>query len=220
MGLKDIKKDIIIGAALELFLKGDINSVTIKQISDYIEVGEATMYRYFANKQNIINLCAQKLGKNVFKDYFNLDEFRTGFNKMEEFYNNFLYVFKEHPEYYRFINDFDIYMFGETTYNLTPYEDFIDKFKDLYMAIYKEGVADGTINKVNEIEVYYYEVYTEETPIIKNTSYTSNEKEGNFELRYIPLKLLKEEIEKNAKTYGDKHGIAKEMIDLLNIYMR
>ena len=156
MGLKDIKKDIIIGAALELFLKGDINSVTIKQISDYIEVGEATMYRYFANKQNIINLCAQKLGKNVFKDYFNLDEFRTGFNKMEEFYNNFLYVFKEHPEYYRFINDFDIYMFGETTYNLTPYEDFIDKFKDLYMAIYKEGVADGTINKVNEIEVYYY----------------------------------------------------------------
>jgi len=156
MGLKDIKKDIIIGAALELFLKGDINSVTIKQIADYIEVGEATMYRYFVNKQNIINLCAQKLGKNVFKDYFNLDEFRTGFNKMEEFYNNFLYVFKEHPEYYRFINDFDIYMFGETTYNLTPYEDFIDKFKDLYMAIYKEGVADGTINKVNEIEVYYY----------------------------------------------------------------
>ena len=87
MGLKDIKKDIIIGAALELFLQRDINSVTIKQIAEHIEVGEATMYRYFANKENIITLCAQKLEKNVFKEYFNLDEFRTGYSKMEEFYN-------------------------------------------------------------------------------------------------------------------------------------
>lgn len=156
MGLKDIKKDIIIGAVLELFLQRDINSVTIKQIAEHIEVGEATMYRYFANKENIITLCAQKLEKNVFKEYFNLDEFRTGYSKMEEFYNNFLYAFKEHPEFYRFINDFDNYMFDRPECNIVNYENFIDQFKDLYMSIYKEGLADGTIKEVPEIEVYYY----------------------------------------------------------------
>lgn len=42
-------------------------------------------------------------------------------------------------------------------------------------------------------------------------SYTDNEKDGNFELRYIPLENVENELRKNADEYGDKRGIAREM---------
>ena len=66
--------------------------------------------------------------------------------------------------------------------------------------------------------IYYYEIKTEEKPNLENTEYTENEKDGNFELRYIPLTSVEEELSKNAKEYGDKKGIAREMIELFDIY--
>lgn len=73
-------------------------------------------------------------------------------------------------------------------------------------------------NKNRKIEIYYYEIATDEKPNLNNTSYTENEKEGNFELRYIHLDKVEEELEKNIEEYQDKKGIGKEMLDLLNIY--
>ena len=49
---------------------------------------------------------------------------------------------------------------------------------------YKDWPAEG---KNRKIEIYYYEVKTDEKPNLENTEYTENEKNGNFELRYIPL---------------------------------
>ena len=78
---------------------------------------------------------------------------------------------------------------------------------------YKDWPAEG---KNRKIEIYYYEVKTDEKPNLENTDYTENEKDGNFELRYIPL--LNVENVWNAEEYGDKKGIAREMIDLFGVY--
>ena len=80
---------------------------------------------------------------------------------------------------------------------------------------YKDWPAKG---KNRKIEIYYYEIKTDEKPNLENTAYTENEKDGNFELRYIPLDNVIEELKNNAKEYGDKRGIAREMIELFNIY--
>lgn len=80
---------------------------------------------------------------------------------------------------------------------------------------YKDWPNEGENRK---IEIYYYEIKTEEKPNLENTEYTENEKDGNFELRYIPLTSVEEELSKNAKEYGDKKGIAREMIELFDIY--
>ena len=66
---------------------------------------------------------------------------------------------------------------------------------------YKDWPNEGENRK---IEIYYYEIKTEEKPNLENTEYTENEKDGNFELRYIPLTSVEEELSKNAKEYGDK----------------
>lgn len=80
---------------------------------------------------------------------------------------------------------------------------------------YKDWPAEG---KNRKIEIYYYEIKTDEKPNLENTEYTENEKDGNFELRYIPLTNIEEELRKNAEEYGDKKGIAREMIELFGVY--
>ena len=80
---------------------------------------------------------------------------------------------------------------------------------------YKDWPQEGK-NRKNEI--YYYEIKTEEKPNLNNTSYTKDEKEGNFELRYIPLENVEEVLKENAKEYGDSKGIAKEMLKVFSVY--
>lgn len=75
-----------------------------------------------------------------------------------------------------------------------------------------------SVGRNKKIEIYYYEIKTDEKPNLDNTNYTNNEKEGNFELRYINLDNVENEITDNANKYGDPHGIAKEMLNLFNIY--
>ncbi len=74
------------------------------------------------------------------------------------------------------------------------------------------------VGKNRKIEIYYYEVVTDEKINLDNTNYTDSEKEGDFELRYIPLAKVEEELENNASLYGDKKEIAKEMLSLFKIY--
>lgn len=80
---------------------------------------------------------------------------------------------------------------------------------------YKDWPAEG---KNRKIEIYYYEVKTDEKPNLENTEYTENEKNGNFELRYIPLSDVENVLKTNAEEYGDENGIAREMIDLFGVY--
>ena len=74
------------------------------------------------------------------------------------------------------------------------------------------------VGKNRKIEIYYYEVKTDEKINLDNTNYTDSEKAGNFELKYLPLNKVEEELENNALLYGDKKGIAKEMLNLFKIY--
>ena len=80
---------------------------------------------------------------------------------------------------------------------------------------YKDWPSEG---KNRKIEIYYYEIKTDEKPNLENTQYTENEKDGNFELRYIPLSDVEDVLIKNAAEYGDKRGIIREMIKLFDVY--
>jgi len=69
-----------------------------------------------------------------------------------------------------------------------------------------------------KIEIYYYEIKTDEKPNMSMTKLTEKEKSGNFELRYIELDRVEYELIDNSKKYGDPHGITKEMLELFKIY--
>ena len=73
------------------------------------------------------------------------------------------------------------------------------------------------VGKNRKIEIYYYEIKTDEKPNLENTNYTESEQEGNFELRYIPLDNVENELVSNANKYSDEHGITKEMLKNIKI---
>lgn len=85
----------------------------------------------------------------------------------------------------------------------------------VYYGYYKDWPS---VNKNRKIEIYYYEIRTDEVPNLANTNYTENEKKGNFELRYINLDDVEFVLKENSKIYGDKSGIEKEMLELFKIY--
>lgn len=80
---------------------------------------------------------------------------------------------------------------------------------------YKNWPSEG---KNRKIEIYYYEIKTDEKPNIENTNYTANELKGGFLLKYIPLDNVEEELKRNTSEFGDKKGIAREMLELFEIY--
>lgn len=92
MGFKDLKTKYLVDVATKLFLKRGINDVTIKDIASEAEIGEATIYRHFAKKQNIVLASALTLKEKVFKGYFDLSKGKTGFEKVEIFYSSYLSI--------------------------------------------------------------------------------------------------------------------------------
>ncbi|MBQ7136894.1 MAG: NUDIX hydrolase [Bacilli bacterium] len=74
------------------------------------------------------------------------------------------------------------------------------------------------LGKNRKVEIYYYEIKTNEHPNLQNTEYTESEKEGHFELRYIPLDEVENELIENANKYDDDKGIVQEMLELFKIY--
>lgn len=74
------------------------------------------------------------------------------------------------------------------------------------------------VGKNRKIEIYYYEIKCDEKPNLDDTEYTESEKSGNFELRYVPLDEVEDVFIDNANKYGDKHGIAKEMLKVFKVY--
>ena len=156
MGLKDVKTNFIVDIATDLFICRSIQDVTIKDIAISAQVGEATIYRYFGKKQDLVVQSAMKLQQAVNADYFKLEKGKTGLEKIQIFYQSYLDIFNAHPELYKFINEFDAFMAGEDSSVINPYESVIGQYEKEYMAAYNEGLKDGSIKKQKDVRVFYF----------------------------------------------------------------
>ena len=121
MGMKDFKLDFILKTATELFVSSGIADVTIKDIADKAEIGEATVYRYFGTKTNIVIACAMDLGKKTYEEFFDLSKGKTGYEKIEIFYSSYFNLFKKSPSHFYFIKEFDAYMRAHGEESLSEY---------------------------------------------------------------------------------------------------
>lgn len=74
------------------------------------------------------------------------------------------------------------------------------------------------VGKNRKTEVYYYEIFSDIKPNLNNVSYTDHEKDGKFRLEHVPLDKIEIVLDDNIKKYEDKHGIAREMKELLKYY--
>ena len=156
MTMKDAKKNYVIDGACELFLKRSIPAVTIKDIATHTGVGEATVYRYFSGRSELIVACAIKLQEQVEAEFSGAVFAKNGYGKLRKFYGVYLYLFKKDPALYRFLNEFDAFCINEGTLNLEQYADNLDRFKVLFLSAYKEGLKDGSVRRKKDINLFYY----------------------------------------------------------------
>ena len=156
MSLKDAKVNFLVDMATDLFMSRSIQEVTIRDIAVSAQVGEATIYRYFGKKQELVVQAAMKLQGIVSKDYFKLDEKANGYQKLEAFYLSYLKIFDQHRDFYKFLSEFDSYMSVENKDVLNPYENAIDQYKSAFMKAYQQGLNDGSLREQENIDLFYF----------------------------------------------------------------
>ena len=156
MSLKDAKVNFLVDMATDLFMSRSIQEVTIRDIAVSAQVGEATIYRYFGKKQELVVQAAMKLQGIVSSSYFKLDDKSNGYQKLEAFYLSYLNIFDNHRDFYKFLSEFDAYMSTENKDVLNPYENAIDQYKSAFMKAYEQGLKDGSVRKQDNIDLFYF----------------------------------------------------------------
>ena len=156
MSLKDAKVNFLVDMATDLFMSRSIQEVTIRDIAISAQVGEATIYRYFGKKQELVVQAAMKLQSIVSSGYFQLDSKMNGYQKLEAFYLSYLDIFNHHRDFYKFLSEFDSYMSVENKDVLNPYEDAIDQYKSAFMKAYEQGLKDGSVKEQANIDLFYF----------------------------------------------------------------
>ena len=156
MTIADAKRNFIVDEALTLFLERSVSEVTVHDIAMRASVGEATIYRYFSTKYNLVCAAATKLEKRIFETYFDFSSAADGFEKLALFYRTYLKIFSSHREFFKFINEFDAFMLSEGKTESNEYASGLDLFKTLCSEAYAQGVSDGSIMPVEDFEIFYY----------------------------------------------------------------
>ena len=156
MAMRDAKRNYIIDNATALFLEKSMSDVTIRDIAKASGVGEATIYRLFSSRRELVISCALKLQEIIGEKFLHSDKFSIGYTRLCLFYNAYLDVFENSPELYCFLSEFDAYCINENVTGLEEYSDNMDKFKNTFFEAYKDGIRDGSVRSVEHPELFYY----------------------------------------------------------------
>lgn len=155
MTMQDVKRAFVTDAATELFLQNSISSVTIRDVAGASGVGEATVYRYFQNRSNLIVACALKLQAEVGALFMDFPEISSAYEKLERFYCAYMKIFQTHPNLYRFLSEFDAYCIASGETELEEYQDNFDRFRTTVLEIYRQGVACGEVKELKDPDFFY-----------------------------------------------------------------
>ena len=155
MSFKDLKRDYIIDSAKKLFLASSISEITIKDISTVSGIGEATIYRYFKNKENLVIAVSLSIQQDILKVQFYDNS--SGLEQIQNFFNLFKSIFLENKNYFKFIAEFDtVYLNNIKNKENKEYSLGLDEFYEIFMKAYYKGLSDKSIKENKDIKLYYY----------------------------------------------------------------
>ena len=155
MSFKDLKRDYIVESAKKLFLTSSISEVTIKDISTISGIGEATIYRYFKNKENLVIAVSLSIQKDILKVQF--DNKSSGLEQIQNFFNLFRSIYLDNKNYFKFIAEFDtVYLKNIKNKENKEYSLGLDAFFEIFMKAYELGIKDKSIKENKDIKLYYY----------------------------------------------------------------
>src|SRR5574344_232617 len=153
--------DYIIKTSEDLFFKNGINDVTISDIAKKSGYGEATIYRHFKNKNNIVIRCAMDVWSTIFNKYYApSSDFVRGIDGVRFFFSIFDNVLINNRNAAKFITEFDSYVMANkiNPRELKDYDEVLMKVKAIFDKAFRRGLEDGTIRNDIDSDVFYFAV--------------------------------------------------------------
>lgn len=154
--IKDATKRLIVEEASALFLSKSIQGVTMSDIAREAEIGEATLYRYFGKKQNIVVEVAIMLFEKIYVGFTAKSYGNTGYEQIKSMYLYFYETFKNNSSFYSFIYEFDATILQDASEINRDYENELYLFKKLFDKSYELGLKDNSIKKLENKDLFYY----------------------------------------------------------------
>ncbi len=142
----------IIEVAKKEFASEGITNTKISTIAKGAQVGEATVYRYFSDKIQLIKVVANDYWHEqteTFKTYLseNIDNDSNGISKIEVYLGMFIQFFHYHKDFLKFMEDFDNYhILSRKAEKENEFFIYIYLLRKIFNTYFDEGVSDGSID--------------------------------------------------------------------------
>jgi TetR/AcrR family fatty acid metabolism transcriptional regulator len=150
MSKKNIKKQLIIQAAIEVFSKNNFQNSTISQIAQKADVAEGTIYQYFKNKEDLFFSIPLEKTKEFSKVLeLHLQSIKGSLDKIRKVIWCYLYFFKINPDYARTLM---LEMRVSKNFAKTKSYKSFKPFTNRILDIIKDGQREGVIRK--DVNIY------------------------------------------------------------------
>ena len=152
--LKTSRINRILESAFNLFSEKGIDTITMNDIASTAEIGVASLYRYFATKDEIAirtAIWAWSKQKDVILPALQSDSYEslTGYAQIEKIFKMFVDLYDKEKTFLRFIYFFDSYINRQkiSYERLFDYEGMIAMVQDIVANAINKGISDGSINQ-------------------------------------------------------------------------
>lgn len=150
---KQEKYEHILDRGFALFAERGIEQVKLSEVAKAADVGNATLYRYFPTKTDLVVAIAARKWQEFIKwynspEYCKGTENLTGAEYLKFFFDSFLELYRSHKDILRFNYDFNSFV-GSTEWTQEqkqPYLQMVDALGTQFHELYERGTKDGTLN--------------------------------------------------------------------------
>lgn len=148
---RENQREWILEVAENLFIQKGIESVTFTDIAQAARLTRATVYRYFASKEQI----AQEIFKHMSKGWRDRNEREVwsfqgnGYERLERFLTSFFGYLFQNPREASFVAELN-YLYAK---NWTPDQfakqmlEYLHEDRDFVLASIRQGMADGSVRQ-------------------------------------------------------------------------
>lgn len=150
---KQEKYDHILDVGFKLFAERGIGQVILPEVAKAAEVGNATLFRYFPTKTELVIAIATRRWESFIKWHNSLltseeTQNLTGAEYLKFFLDSFLELYRNHKDILRFNYDFNSFVRSAewTDEQKQPYLQMVDALSRQFHDLYERGMRDGTLN--------------------------------------------------------------------------
>jgi len=168
--LKNARMERILLSAFSLFSHNGFETIAMTDIAKDAEIGVASLYRYFATKDEIAIRTAiwswekqKQLILPILDDsgYYK----KNGLDQLAEIFELFCKLYQSVPDFFRYIYFFDAYIVCQKieAERLIPYQEVIQSVQSIINDAIHKGIEDSSISsrfKGKEKQLYYSLMHT------------------------------------------------------------